>query len=284
MTILVYSFFALGNLLVLASAAFSLSYLWLSTNQRLLNVAFRGSAAAALALFVMLGVRTCQWARVPFTTVTDSLSLLVMLALLVLVLQLWAAPHQRGLLCFYLPPLSAICVLNSFTAFPVLSEAPKLLSGTFLVLHVGLVFLAYALLTLAALNSVAYARQAQLLKHRKTTGLFQKLPSLEVLDMNLFQLIRFGYPTYVVALVVGGFWVWYEGDSLSSTWWLSPKIIMAGAMLLFYAFSYHARAAGRLRGPKLAHIVCYGTGMLVGLYLLLATSKVLNSYFYGDAG
>ena len=85
-------------------------------------------------------------------------------------------------------------------------------------------------------------------------------------------------------LVVGGFWVWYEGQNLSPTWWLSPKIFMAVAMLVFYAFTFHARAAGRLRGPKLAHIVCYGTGTLIGIYLVLALLDVLNYNFYGDAG
>lgn len=284
MTILVYSLFVLGNLLVLACAAVALSYLWLSTNHRLLNTAYRGSAAALASLLAMMVIRSAQWHLVPLTTVADSLSLLVLLALAVLVVQLRAAPLQRSLLCFYLPPLALISALNLLTGLSALSEAPRPLSSMLLIVHVGLVFLAYALLALAGVNSVAYAQQAQRLKHRNTTGLFQKLPSLEVLDKNLFQLIRIGYPTYVVTLIAGGFWVWYEGDNLSSTWWLSPKVFMAAAMLVFYAFAYHARAAGRLRGPKLAHIVCYGTGTLIGLYLILALLRVVNYNFYGAAG
>lgn len=284
MSILVYSFFTIGNLLVLGSAAVALYYLWRSADPRVLNVAFRASAAAALAFIFMLACRSVQWGLVPLTTAADSISLMVMLALAVLTAQLWAAPAQRGLLCFYLPPLAIISALNLVTGFPALAEAPRPLSSMLLIIHVGLVFLAYALLALAGLNSVAYARQAQQLKHRNTTGIFQKLPSLEVLDKNLFQLIRIGYPTYVVTLIAGGFWVWYEGDNLGPTWWLSPKITMALAMLVFYAFTYHARAAGRLRGPKLAHIVCYGTGALIGVYLLLALFGVLNYNFYGEAG
>lgn len=284
MTILVYSTFILGNLLLLCSAGVALCYLWLSTNTRLLNVAFRGAVASTVLLILMIAIRTIQWQLVPFTTVTDSLCLFVMFSLLVVVLQLAAAPLHRALLCFYLPPLALIGVLSFFRAVPILSLPPKPLSGMLLTIHVGLVFLAFALFFLAGLNSVAYAFQAHRLKSCRSTGLFQKLPSLESLDKNLYQLIRIGYPTFVVTLVVGGFWVWYEGHQLSPTWWLSPKIFMAFAMLAFYAFSYHARAAGRLRGPKLAHLVCYGTGTLIGLYLVLALLEVLNYNFYGAPG
>jgi len=284
MTPLVYSTFILGMALLFGSAIVSLSYLGLSTNPRLLNLSFRGSVASLAVLVIMMAVRTAQWGQVPFTTVADSLTLFVTCGLAILVVQLAAAPPHRALLCFYLPPLALIGALSTFRAHPTFSEAPKPLSDTLLTVHVGLVFLAFALFFLAGLNSVAYAFQAQRLKHRKTTGLFQKLPSLEALDTYLFQLIRIGYLTFAVTLVVGGFWVWYEGNQLSGTWWLSPKIVMATAMLFFYAFSYHARAAGRLRGPKLAHLVCYGTGALIGLYLFLAMFDVLNYNFYGDAG
>lgn len=284
MTPLVYSLFILGNVLAIASAAVALGSLWLSADQRILNLAYRGSTAAAVAYAAMLGCRTAQWGLVPLTTMGDSLSLMVMLALAVLAIQLWAAPEQLGLLCFYLPPLAFIAGLNLIAGFSSLATAPRPMSSMLLIFHVGLVFLAYALLALAGVNSVAYARQAMLLKHRRTSGIFQRLPSLEVLDSNLFQLIRIGYPIYVITLIMGGFWVWYEGDNLGGNWWLSPKIIMAMAMLAFYAFTYHARAAGHLRGPKLAHFVCFGTGALIGAYLVLALFDVLNYNFYGVAG
>lgn len=285
MTILVYTTYLLGNILLLFSAGAALGYLGLKvSNPQWLNAAYRGCLAAMVCLLAMLVLRTLQWHRVPLTTVTDSLSLLAFFSLAVIVLQLGAEQPHRALLCFYLPPLSLVGALSLFTATPTLSLAPRPLSGALLTLHVGLVFLAFALFFAAGLNSVAYAFQAQRLKHRKTTGLFQRLPSLESLDKKLFQLIRIGYPTFAVTLIVGGFWVWYEGQTLSPTWWLSPKIFMAIAMLIFYAFSFHARAAGRLRGPKLAHLICYGTGALIGMYLFLAMFDVLNYNFYGEAG
>ena len=284
LTALVYTTFILGNLLLFASAAVALGYLWMSRNGNTLTLAYRLSFGALVALIASILVRTMQWQLVPFTTAADSLSLFTTLSLAVLIVQLALFANHRALLCFYLPALALIGGLSLFTAHPALSMAPKPLSGGLLIAHVGLVFLAFALFFLAGLNSVAYAFQAHRLKLRKTTGLFQRLPSLEALDKNLFQLIRAGYPTFMVTLVVGGFWVWYEGQQLSPTWWLSPKIGMAVAMLLFYAFSYHARAAGWLRGPKLAHIVCYGTGALIGLYLVLALVGALNYNFYEAAG
>lgn len=279
-TALVYTTFFLGNFLLLTSAGIALSYLWMNRNSSWLNVAYRVAVVATITLMLAGALRALQWQRVPFTTVTDSLGLFTTLGLAVVILQLKLFAHHRALLCFYLPSLAVLGTLGMFTAHPALAEPPEALSDGLLVAHVGLVFLAYALFFLAGLNSVAYAFQAHRLKHRKTTGLFRRLPSLEALDKNLFQLIRVGYPAFVITLIVGGFWVWYEGDKLGPTWWLSPKIAMSIAMLFFYAFTFHARALGRLRGPKLAYIVCYGTGALIGLYLVLALFKVLNYNFY----
>jgi len=280
----VYVTYALGNLLLFASAAVALSYLWTNRNGNWLDIAYRLAIGALAGLLLSGLLRAFQWKLVPFTTAVDSLCLFVALSLAVLIIQLAVFANHRALLCFYLPALSLIGLLSLFTAHPTLAQEPKSLSSTLLIAHVGLVFLAFALFFLAGLNSVAYAFQAYRLKHRKTTGLFLRLPSLEALDKNLFQLIRAGYPTFVVTLIVGGFWVWYEGDQLSPTWWLSPKIAMALAMLIFYAFTFHARAAGRLRGPKLAHIVCFGTGTLMGVYLLLTLMGQMNYNFYGAGG
>jgi len=285
MTLLVFTAYATGMLVLLLGAACSLSYLRESPNNaELLNGAYRLTTIAAGLLVAMALLRTIQWQQVPFTTPTDSLSLLVMFSLLAIVIQLGSDPSQRALLCFYLPPLSLIGALSGVAAWPALAQPPRPLSDALLTAHVGLVFLALALFVVAGLNSVAYAFQAHRLKHRNTTGIFQKLPSLETLDRNLFRLVKIGYPTYTATLIVGGFWVWYEGQNLSPTWWLSPKIFMAFAMLGFYAFTFHARAAGRLRGAKLAHIVCGGTGILLSVYVTLALLRVLNYNFYGDAG
>ncbi len=285
MTILVYSSHFLGNILLIGSAGAALAYLRVDQgNAQWLNGAYRSALVAMFALLATIVFRTVQWHLVPFTTAADSLCLLAFFSLLTILVQLGHDRSHRALLCFYLPPLALVAALSMYMAVPALSTAPRPLSGALLTAHVGLVFLAFALFFVAGINSVAYAFQAQRLKHRLTTGLFQMLPSLESLDRDLFRLIKIGYPAFAITLVVGGFWVWYEGQNLSPTWWLSPKIFMALAMLVFYAFTFHARAAGRLRGPKLAHIVCYGTGTLIGIYLLLALLNVLNYNFYGDAG
>jgi ABC-type uncharacterized transport system permease subunit len=285
MSILVYISHFLGNILLIGSAGAALAYLRVDQgNAQWLSGAYRSALVAMLALLATIVFRTVQWHLVPFTTAADSLCLLAFFSLLTIFVQLGLDTSHRALLCFYLPPLALVGALSMYTAIPALSTAPRPLSGALLTAHVGLVFLAFALFFVAGINSVAYAFQAQRLKHRMTTGLFQKLPSLESLDRDLFRLIKIGYPAFAITLVVGGFWVWYEGQNLSPTWWLSPKIFMALAMLAFYAFTFHARAAGRLRGPKLAHLVCYGTGTLIGIYLVLALLDVLNYNFYGVAG
>ncbi|MCF6285974.1 MAG: cytochrome c biogenesis protein CcsA [Candidatus Hydrogenedentes bacterium] len=283
-TAFVYATYILGIVLLFCSAGSVLLYMGANRNGNWLTVAYRLAVVALASLIVTGGLRAFQWKLVPYTTAVDSLCLFTTLSLAVIMVQLAVFSSHRALLCFYLPALSLIGVLSLFTAYPALSVAPKELSSGLLIAHVGLVFLAFALFFLAGLNGVAYVFQAHRLKHRKTTGLFQRLPSLDALDKNLFQLIRAGYPTFVVTLIVGGFWVWYEGDKLSPTWWISPKVAMSVPMLLFYAFTFHARAIGWLRGPKLAYLVCYGTAALIGFYLVLTLLGAQDHNFYGAAG
>lgn len=284
-TYLVYSTYFVGNILVIGSAAAALAYLRLDNgNTQWLNGAYRGAFAALVSLGSMILIRTLEWRLIPFTTAADSLCVLTFFSLLTIFVQLGRDTSHRALLCFYLPPLALLGALSLFIAVPALSVPPKSVSGALLTAHVGLMFLAYALFFVAGINSVAYAFQAQRLKHRMTTGLFQKLPSLECLDRDLFRLIRIGYPIFAVTLIVGGFWAWYEGENLSPTWWFSPKIFMGLGTLAFYAFAFHVRAAGRLRGPRLAHLVCYGTATLIGSYLVMALLNVLNYNFFVGAG
>jgi HemX protein len=254
-------------------------------NGRALMVGRNLLALGALALALTLVLRYVHWRHVPLTTGADSMTLfMIMVSALALVMS--ASEAHRGLLAFYLPPLALIGVANGVLGASDLRVSPNAadFSRVLLVIHVVLAFLAYALFFVASLTSGAYVFQARRLKHHKTGGVFLKLPSLENLDHILLRLITWGYPLFVLTLLLGGVWAWLNPDPLSPTWWWSPKILLSLLMVLFYAASYHARTGGLLRGTRLAHFVFAGFGLLLGAYLVLSVLRLTNYNFYGSAG
>lgn len=239
-------------------------------------------ALAGAACFALAGaLRWLHWERPPFTTASDNLNLFIVLATLTMLAVLRRA-ERRGLMCFYLPPLALLAIVSAALGWRDWSAPPKDIGNPLIFVHVWLAFLAYAFFLVASLTSAAYLFQANRLKHRKTTGLFQRLPSLEHLDKTLHRLISVGYPMFIVTLALGIFWAWQERALLGSAWWFSPKILLSALMVLLYAASYHLRALGWLRGPKLAYLVFSGFSAFLGLYLLLEILRVKDHNFWGS--
>jgi ABC-type uncharacterized transport system permease subunit len=273
-----YVVFSLGTLLLLAAAIVALSYLR-SANNLSLTLAARLTLTGGICLAVTLLLRYITWGNIPLTTAFDSLCLF---ALLSAATAYFVSRGDRNImLTIYLPPLAALSLATAYTAIDGIREEPSALSGMLLLTHVGLVFLSFSLFFIATLTSLAYLDQVRRLKTRKTAGLFQKLPSLENLDKTLYHLIQLGYPVFAVALVLGLFWAWYDSGKLSSTWWLSPKIFLSIFMCAIYALSYHARKAGWLRGPKLAYLVFFGVGALLGVSVILRILDWTDYNFFG---
>lgn len=238
--------------------------------------------AAALGNTLILAVFVYRWwtfQAVPFTGLGDSLNLfLVLCAGIMLLVQRRAG--MRPLLVYYLPALGLIAVIAGLVAPRHLSEPPKELNSLLLSIHVGLVFLSFALFFVASLTSMAYAFKARQLKLRVTTGLAARLPALEQLDRTLYGLIAVGYPSFIATALLGLGWAWGERDLLGDYWFVSPKILLSYAMVALYAVSFHARQFGALRGPKLAYLVFVGFSFLLAVYLMVGIFQVGGAAFW----
>jgi len=247
-----------------------------------LKPAARVLLAGAALLLVTLVFRGVKWGMMPLTTTVDALSLFGLLTAVIMVYVV-RKENAPAMLCFYAPPLAAACLINAAVAHDALHTSPRELQGLPLTLHVGTVFLAYALFFLASMTSAAYLFQAHRLKHRKTTGLFQRLPSLEQLDRTLWRLVRYGYPLFVATLALGFVWAWFDDQLLEARWWLAPKVIMSCAMVVFYGALFHLRRHGGLRGPKLSYLMLVGFVALLLAYFALDLLH-LRDYNFWEGG
>lgn len=266
----------------LGAAGASIVYLRGLSGQ-LLPIVHRLLVGAALLLAGYLGVRWLATGSPPLTGPSESLAFFVTVAT-VIVLAVTRPEPMRAVVGFYLPPLAVIALLSciSFMTRSADARAATLekLQDAPLLMHVGLVYIAYALFFVASLTSVAYVFQAQHLKRRRNSPLFQKLPSLERLDRTLFRLIGAGYPLFLVTLALGLFWALRTPDLLAERWWLSPKILLAVVMAAFYALTFHGRRMGLLRGQKLAYVVFIGFSLLLGVSIVLGLLHLTSYNFW----
>ena len=237
---------------------------------------------AALGNTLLLLVFIYRWTtfgRPPFTGLGDSLNLfIVMCTGIILIVQ--RNQHMRPAMAYYMPALAILAIISGIVSPPYLAEPPKELNGLLVSIHVLLIFVAFALFLVASLTSMAYVTKAQGLKRKLTKGLATQLPSLEQIDKTLYKLIGVGYPVFAVTLAFGFAWAWTQREASEGLWFVSPRIILALVMVIFYAFCFHIRRMGFFRGPKLAYLVFYVSTILFVSYLGIELLQ-LGGYNFG---
>ncbi len=240
------------------------------------------TALGALCLAAVLGLRWAVYHRVPLTTPADSINLMVLCCTLIMI-PMERKENLRPLICFYLHPLALLCVLTAVLAHPDLHSEPRELRSSMLALHVGMVFVAYALFFMASMTSLAYIFKARHLKHHNTTGIFHRLPSLEQLDGTLYRLTRVGYPLFGATLILGLVWTHTDRALLGPHWYLAPKVLLAIVMAVFFSMAFHGRRTGLLRGPKLANFIFVGFSLFLAVYVAMALLHLREYNFWGNA-
>ncbi len=249
---------------------------------RLFVLAKRVAAAGNTLLLAVFVYRWSKFGAVPFTGMGDSLNLFLVLCTGIM-LTVQRRAEMRPLLVYYFPALALMAIISGLVGPRYLNDAPKALNGLLLTAHVGLVFLSFALFFVASMTSAAYVTKAQRLKRHAAGGFAVRLPSLDLLDRTLFQLIGAGYVSFVVTAALGLGWAWAARDTLGDYWFISPKILLSLAMVALYAVSFHARRFGLLRGPKLAYLVFFGFTTLLAAYLVIGLFQIGGASFLGKA-
>ena len=115
------------------------------------------------------------------------------------IISLARRPLQNLLVVLF--PLSAMSVLVS-TYAPETAVSSTRLSGGML-MHITSSILAYAVLTLAAIQSALVSVQDHQLRHRHTRGVVQILPPLQLMEKMLFELLLIGVLLLTVSIVSG---------------------------------------------------------------------------------
>ena len=152
-------------------------------------------------------------------------SLIFWLINISLLLSLLRRPLQNLMVILF--PLAAVVVIIAMIAPGNASPIEDLSKG--LLLHIGSSVLAYAVLSIAALQAAAVAVQDYQLRHHHTRGLVKLLPPLQLMESMLFEIVWVGLILLTVAIGSGFFFV----DNFFAQHLVHKTVLTLCAWLLF---------------------------------------------------
>lgn len=149
-------------------------------------------------------------------------------------------------------------------------SVPRQVESFLLPLHIGVNVLGIVAFALAFAVAAAYLIQERLLRARKISGVFQRLPALDVLDSMGLRLVTIGFPLFTLGVITGSVWSARMGGLSFSTG--QGFAVLAWAC---FAVVLIARLASGWRGRRAA------IGTMLGFLCAMAA---LLGYVLRDIG
>jgi len=145
----------------------------------------------------------------------------------------------------FVAPLSLMLFLASGLGSSYAPVSPPIQSAV-LTLHIGANVLGLVAFALAFAAGLAYLLQERLLRRRQLSGVFQRLPSLDVLDTMGLRAVLVGFPLLTFGMITGTFWLLRSNGShffVSQALGLVAWAIFAGVIVLRVAAGWQGRKA-----------------------------------------
>ncbi len=155
-----------------------------------------------------------------------------------------------------------------------LVDVPGVLRNRLLGLHVISALLGYAGITISAVYSILFTVQYKRIKLNQFGLIFNRLPSLEMLERLSVNSIFVGFALLTVAIVIGTVWLPQAFPDYSL---LDPKLLMTGAVWLIYGSGIVVRFTSGLYGKKFMIFSVVG---FVAAIIALAATGIMGSSFH----
>jgi len=170
---------------------------------------------------------------------------------------------------FVLPVVFLLMLSSSFLPREIRPLSPVLQSYWFGI-HTFLAFLGNAAFAVAFGLGIMYLLQERNLKAHHLHGLFQRLPSLQMLDEMNNTMINFGFPLLTCAIISGALWA---EQAWGSYWRWDPREVWSMIIWFIYALILHIRFTAGWRGKKTALL------SVIGFMVILFTFFGVNILF-----
>lgn len=215
--------------------------------------------AAVLAHTFLIGMQTMEAGYAPLVGTTAAVSAFVwLLGLAYLYVEL--TTNERAMGAFVTVLLAALAILPALN--PLTDERPALLRSPLFTVHVLSMLFAYASFALAFVLGITYVLLFKEIRAKHLGFFYQRLPSLQTLDVMNGRAILVGWVFLTCGLVVGGVWATQIGESpdprAQAMSLADPKILVALLSWGMYSFALVARRAIGWSGRRAAYMSAIG--------------------------
>ena len=212
-----------------------------------------------LAQTALLAVQAARENGFPWSTWAGSLNLFVWLVVTVYI----GVRRPYRLLGLAVMPLAAALLVVARVGGGTGVGERSHYSNLFLVLHVGLVLIAFAGFTLAAALSAFYLWQERRLKQRAVTILRRPAPSLATLDRLASRTVLFSLPALTLGLAVGLVRLLHDGKHVDA--------LVAATVVTWVVWAAYLvlRATRGWTGRRAAYVALAGFALVIVVRLAL---------------
>lgn len=246
----------------------ALTFYFIATIAGIIEIFRRQKPASKIALYLSLAgfifhtgniiIRYVEGGHIPVTNMHEATSFFSWCVLLLFFFHEFR--YKPGLLSSFIMPIVFLLMFSS-SIFPrEIKVLSPVLQSYWFGIHVVLAFLGDAAFAMACGIGIMYILQERQVKSKQLGGLFQKLPSLQVLDEINYHLITLGFPLLTLAMITGVIWA----NSAWGTYWRwDPKEVWSLITWLVYALVLHLRLTIGWRGKKAALLSIVGFAIVL---------------------
>ena len=154
-----------------------------------------------------------------------------------------------------------------------LTEVKEVLRSNLLGIHVISALLGYSGFTISAVYGFLYLILYQDIKLNKFGLIFNRLPSLEVLErLSLYSAI-IGFCTLSIAIIIGIIWLPKAFPTFS---YLDPKLIGSALVWLLYAIGITSKVLGNWRGKRI--VILSISGFVIAIFSTILSNFLAQSF------
>jgi len=180
--------------------------------------------------------------------------------------------YRTPILGAFICPIALVMMIGSTVAPSQPMATNPILNSWWFPIHVSLAFLGHAIFAIAGVAGIMYLLQERMLKSKKFSGLFYRLPSLNVLDNINYKCLTFGFPLMTMGIISGALWA---NSAWGGYWRWDPKETWALITWFLYAALLHGRLTVGWRGRRAAIFA------IIGFLCLLFTFFGVNMFLSG---
>jgi ABC-type uncharacterized transport system permease subunit len=233
---------------------------------------------AAVTHTFVIGMQTMEVRHVPIANPSRAISSFVwMLTLSYLYLEL--TTDERAMGVFILPIVIGLQVIP--VLYPGMESPDPVLDSPWFWVHVASLLFAYASFALAGMLGVTYMLQFKEIKKKHLGYFYERLPSLQVLDVMNSRAVAIGWLCLTIGLAVGVMWMSQaraaspENSNLQAMSLDDPKIFIATLTWVVYSFAVLARRTLGWSGRRAAWVS--GVGFAIVLLNFLPVSYFVTT-------